>query len=103
MVLLDCSCMKSTTESTEHTEKEELYDHPLTGKFLGYAFEVHRHIGPGLLESTYELRLLAPVFSAVKPVSKGDGSVTSVLSVVDFHPQRPAKKREREQWDPQLS
>jgi hypothetical protein len=89
--------MKSTTESTEHTEKEELYDHPLTGKVLGYAIEVHRHIGPGLVESTYELRLLAPVFSAVQPVSKGD------VSVVDFHEQRPAKKREREHRDPPLS
>ena len=95
--------MKSTTESTEHTEKEELYNHPLTGKVLGYAIEVHRHIGPGLVESTYELRLLAPVFSAVQPVSKGDGSVTSVLSVVDSRAQRTAKKREREHRDPQLS
>jgi GxxExxY protein len=26
----------------------------LTGKILGCAIEVHRHLGPGLLESTYE-------------------------------------------------
>jgi GxxExxY protein len=26
----------------------------LTGKIIGAAIEVHRHLGPGLLESTYE-------------------------------------------------
>jgi GxxExxY protein len=28
--------------------------HSLTEKIIGAAIEVHRHIGPGLLESTYE-------------------------------------------------
>ncbi len=27
---------------------------PLTEKVIGYAIEVHRHPGPGLLESVYE-------------------------------------------------
>jgi hypothetical protein len=45
---------------------------------------------------TFNERLLAAALSVAQPVSKGDGSVTSV---VDFHTQRPAKKREREQWD----
>ena len=27
---------------------------PLTGKIIGYAIEVHKHLGPGLLESAYE-------------------------------------------------
>lgn len=27
---------------------------PLSGKVIGFAIEVHRHLGPGLLESAYE-------------------------------------------------
>ena len=27
---------------------------PLTDKIIGYAIEVHKHLGPGLLESAYE-------------------------------------------------
>lgn len=27
---------------------------PFTGKIIGCAIEVHRHLGPGLLESTYQ-------------------------------------------------
>lgn len=30
---------------------------PLTEKIIGSAIEVHRHLGPGLLESTYEAAL----------------------------------------------
>ena len=29
-------------------------DNELTGKIIGLAIEVHRHLGPGLLESAYE-------------------------------------------------
>ncbi len=29
-------------------------DNPLTGKIIGAAIEVHRRLGPGLLESSYE-------------------------------------------------
>ena len=29
-------------------------DDPLTGRIIGAAIEVHRRLGPGLLESTYE-------------------------------------------------
>jgi GxxExxY protein len=49
-----------TTEITESTEKES---DPLTHNIIGAAIEVHRGLGPGLLESayeaclTYELRL----------------------------------------------
>jgi GxxExxY protein len=31
-----------------------LYGSELTGKIIGAAIEVHRHLGPGLLESVYE-------------------------------------------------
>ena len=37
-----------TTESTERGRD------PLTAKVIGCAIEVHRHLGPGLLESAYE-------------------------------------------------
>jgi GxxExxY protein len=45
-----------TTELTEHTEKEESGN--LTGKIIGAAIEVHRALGPGLLESAYEACLI---------------------------------------------
>ena len=38
-------------------ETEKAYQNrndPLTGKIIGAAIEVHRRLGPGLLESTYE-------------------------------------------------
>jgi GxxExxY protein len=51
----------STTEITEPTERSE--NNTLTGEIIGAAIEVHRGLGPGLLESAYvaclayELRL----------------------------------------------
>jgi GxxExxY protein len=33
---------------------EERYRDPRTGPIIAAAIEVHRHLGPGLLESTYE-------------------------------------------------
>ena len=45
----------TTTKPTEHTEKElEL----LTRQMIGAAIEVHRALGPGLLESAYEACLI---------------------------------------------
>lgn len=38
----------------ENTEGTELEKDPLTGAVIGAAIEVHRHLGPGLLESAYE-------------------------------------------------
>jgi GxxExxY protein len=35
-------------------QTERLALDPLTGKIIGAAIEVHRHLGPGLLESAYE-------------------------------------------------
>ena len=36
------------------TEKIVLYHEELTDKLIAAAIEVHRHLGPGLLESAYE-------------------------------------------------
>ncbi len=44
----------TTTEITEHAEKNS----DLTGKIIGAAIEVHRELGPGLLESAYEACLI---------------------------------------------
>ena len=42
-----------TTESQRHRETLEAKD-PLTGSIIAAAIEVHRLLGPGLLESAYE-------------------------------------------------
>jgi len=42
-----------TTESQRHRETENEKD-PRTSSIIGAAIEVHRHLGPGLLESAYE-------------------------------------------------
>ena len=41
----------SSLEGTEVTEEER---NTITGIIIGAAIEVHRELGPGLLESTYE-------------------------------------------------
>jgi|SRR5579864_881526 GxxExxY protein len=42
-----------TTEAQGHRDTENERD-PRTGPIIGAAIEVHRHLGPGLLESAYE-------------------------------------------------
>jgi len=41
------------TESQRHREVENEKD-PRTSPIIGAAIELHRHLGPGLLESAYE-------------------------------------------------
>ena len=57
---IDCPNMDSgfftTTEPTEITERGET--DPLTQNIIGAAIEVHRGLGPGLLESAYEACLI---------------------------------------------
>ena len=45
--------MFSNHRGTEDTEKK-LSEDELTEKIIGCAIEVHRHLGPGLLENAYE-------------------------------------------------
>jgi len=51
-----------------------LHEKDLTDKIIGAAIEVHRHLGPGLLESAYqsclarELALQGPPFEQEKPL-----------------------------------
>ena len=45
-----------TTEDTEHAEMMKNFNE-LTEAIIGAAMEVHRTLGPGLLESTYEMCL----------------------------------------------
>jgi GxxExxY protein len=45
----------TTTELTERTERET---DPLTSIIIGAAIDVHRELGPGLLESAYEACLV---------------------------------------------
>jgi hypothetical protein len=37
--------------------KKQLYEQQITGEIIGAAIEVHRELGPGLLESSYEICL----------------------------------------------
>ena len=54
--------------------KGKLYQERLTGEIIGAAIEVHRQLGPGLLESTYqaclarELKLRGIPFEYEKPL-----------------------------------
>ena len=45
-----------TTESTEATENEK--SGSVTGTIIGAAIDIHRALGPGLLESAYETCLI---------------------------------------------
>jgi GxxExxY protein len=45
---------KSSMDSSDERPCEAPQRDPLTEKVIGAAIEVHRHLGPGLLESAYE-------------------------------------------------
>jgi GxxExxY protein len=45
---------KSEPENTETAEIRSVVENVLTDQIIGCAIEVHRHLGPGLLESVYE-------------------------------------------------
>jgi GxxExxY protein len=46
--------MSETTEFETSAKLSGLADNEITEKIIGAAIEVHRHLGPGLLESAYE-------------------------------------------------
>jgi GxxExxY protein len=43
-----------TTEDTEKIDMRSSPEDPLSERAIGLAIDVHRHLGPGLLESAYE-------------------------------------------------
>jgi GxxExxY protein len=45
---------KSKPENTETAEIRSVVENVLTDQIIGCAIEIHRHLGPGLLESVYE-------------------------------------------------
>jgi GxxExxY protein len=45
---------KSRPENTETAEIRPVVENVLTDQIIGCAIEVHRHLGPGLLEAVYE-------------------------------------------------
>lgn len=48
-----------------------MYEHdPLTHTIIGRAIEVHRHLGPGLFESTYEEALCIELTDAKLPFTR---------------------------------
>jgi GxxExxY protein len=47
---------------TPEIQREELNE--LTGRVIGLCIEIHRHLGPGLLESAYEQALAWELFQA---------------------------------------
>ncbi len=46
--------MQDKTQRHRGTENYIFYNEELTDKIIASAIEVHRHLGPGLLESAYE-------------------------------------------------
>ena len=72
----------STTENTELTEKEE--SSSLTGKIIGAAIEIHRALGPGLLESAYETCLIYALRLSKLKVEPQKSMPVFYKDVIDF-------------------
>jgi GxxExxY protein len=51
-------------EPRRSTENTEMNTNDVTERIIGCAIEVHKHLGPGLLESTYEACLLYELHNA---------------------------------------
>ncbi len=66
--------MQIETQRHGGTERPVYYEEGLTGKIIASAIEVHRHLGPGLLESAdeecfcHELYLRGIPFERQKPL-----------------------------------
>lgn len=66
--------MEDKTQRHRDTEKFMFYNEELTERIIASAIEVHRHLGPGLLESAYEecfcheLHLGGILFERQKPL-----------------------------------
>jgi hypothetical protein len=54
--LVDCGALGDHRKRTQRAQRMGLND--LTEKIVGAAIDVHRELGPGLLESTYEACML---------------------------------------------
>ena len=73
--------MSNKTVTTEHTEFTETRKavNELTEIVIGCAIEVHRALGPGLLESTYEMRLCRELSLRNIPFERTRGSFVVAL------------------------
>lgn len=64
--------------------RRKLFEQELTGEIIGAAIEVHRELGPGLLESSYEICLARELelrrisFEFEKPLPLDDSIVVIV-------------------------
>jgi len=63
------------------------YDNALTQRVIGCAVEVHRTLGPGLLEGTHE-ECLAPVMAGLDPAIGYPQPIANDAIPVSNHPMQ---------------